>query len=124
MENWNRNKRIFKDIDNLGYPFYHVHPYKQNAVKFLVDRIDEEIKQVLVFGSAVHTWHFYEKDLDLCFICPDDYVIDRNKLRYKNTELNILTYPSFVDLYKYIDDINCVRTNIVREGVLVYARKD
>ena len=127
MENWNFSKQKFLDISNLGYPYYHIHPYKQHHVKHLVENLPIFVEYAIVFGSSVQTWHFYEKDLDVCLIYDtkqDSLFVDRNKIRYKSVDLNIMTYDKIEDLFCNTDDVNNIRTQIVMGGVMVYDKKN
>ena len=127
MENWNSSKQKFLDISNLGYPYYHIHPYKQHHVKHLVENLPIFVEYAIIFGSSVQTWHFYEKDLDVCLIYDtksDTHFIDRNKIRYKSVDMNIMTYDKIEDLYLNMDDVNNIRTQIIIGGVMVYDKKN
>ena len=118
---WNKSKWIYNDIHNLGFPFYHIHPFKQQYAKMILDRKPFWVNQMFVFGSAVHPWHFYEKDLDICFIGinPDDF-LDKTSLTFKEINTDILVYSSLDDLYEYAHDFNSVRCDILQEGVLLH----
>ena len=87
----NAGKYVFKDINNLGYPYYHVHPYKQQAVKTLVERIPETVSQVIIFGSSVTTAHFWWNDLDVCIIgILGETAESRNRLKIKPRKFSLL----------------------------------
>ena len=122
IHKWNMNKWIFNDVHKFGFPFYHIHPFKQEYVKKVVhDKKPSWIEQIIIFGSAVHPWHFYEKDIDICFIGrnPNDF-IDKAFLFDKKINTDVLVFESLEDLFEHSDDINSVRHDIMKEGVLIY----
>lgn len=118
---WNENKWIFKDIDNLGYPFYHIHPFKQEAVKFIVANKPDWLEHVIVFGSAVKRGHFYEKDLDVCLVGADIHKIENfGHLKIPKTKYDIVTVMSLEELYEKANfAFGSVYYYIVKDGVLV-----
>ena len=124
MHEWNKGKWVFFDIYSLGYPFYYIHPYKQQAVKHITENVPLYIDYVIVFGSSIGTWHRCESDLDLCVIGLIDKFSSVHKQRfyYKNVDLNVLMYESLSDLCNYETDINHVRYAILNEGVMVYEK--
>ena len=66
--NWNKGKWIFKDVYELGYPYYHIHPYKQKTVHNLVNLCPNFVTHLIIFGSSVHSSHMFWKDLDVCVV--------------------------------------------------------
>ena len=118
----------FKDVFGLGEPFTFIHPYKQKAVKHLVDNRPSWVTSIIIFGSAVGTWHFYEKDLDVCLIGKDpqctetrDYIYQR-AMKLPNVEYDFLIYDTLEDLLASKDDIGSVQYHIHKEGVVVFAK--
>lgn len=117
ISEWNKSRWIHKDVHSLGFPYNHIHPYKQKAVKHLVDNLPQTVKNVIIFGSAVRTGHLWMSDLDVCIIGS---VSDKTKLRYKNTVYNWLEYPSLEEIIMYKDKLCSVRRDIYTKGVMVY----
>ena len=76
IREWNKSKWVFNDVDYLGYPYYHIHPYKQEAVKHMVEAKPGWVDHIIIFGSAVKQGHFYEKDLDVCLVGTDIHNIE------------------------------------------------
>ena len=71
IKQWNKGKWRFNDIHNLGFPYYHIHPYKQKIAKEIADNLPPSVKNLIVFGSSVGTWHKWWKDIDICVIGAD-----------------------------------------------------
>ena len=119
---WNKNKWIFNDVHSFGFPFYHVHPYKQAFVKHTVyDKKPAWIEKIIIFGSAVHPWHFYEKDIDICLIGRNpNSILDKAFLYDTKINTDVLVYESLNDLFEFFDDKNNVRHHILNEGVLIH----
>ena len=124
MIDWNKGKWIFRDIYNLGFPYYHIHPYKQKAVKYLVDNILNWVTQVIVFGSSISPCHFYEKDLDICLVGDRKNQDSYSKLKLSGHIYDFLWCPSFNDLLMKSENFDTVYMYIVKEGVLVYEQEN
>ena len=123
-EKWNFGKWVFNDIHGLGYPYYHIHPHKQLAVKHLVANLPDAITHVIIFGSSVGNWHTADKDLDVCLIGDlDETTQSRRKMKLDGIGYDFLRYKSTCELFGFEDDINNIRHNILKEGVLVYAKE-
>ena len=124
-ENWNNGKWVFNDIFGLGYPYYHVHPHKQLAVKHLVENLPDAITHAIVFGSSVGNWHTADRDLDICLIGDiEESTQSRLKMKLDGIGYDFLRYNSPSELIGFEEDINSVRYSIVKEGVLVYAKEN
>ena len=114
----------FKDVHSLGKPFYYVHPYKQLAVKHLVDNAYDWIEGIIVFGSAVSHAHHYDSDLDVCIIgVPTGEFCSRN-LRIREESYDFILVES-VDMLRQLsnNDNFSVYHDIMTEGVLVYDKR-
>ena len=125
ISSWNKNKWRFKDIHSLGFPYNHIHPHKQKAVKHLVDRLPSWVSHVIVFGSAVGTWHLRERDLDVCIIGENPVFADcsyRADLRMKGIGIDFLEKPSLADVLELGASINSVYRDVVSGGVMVYEK--
>ena len=121
MNEWNKDKWIFKDIHGYGYPFYHVHPYKQKSVEYLVKNVPKWVSHVIIFGSSVRTSHLFFKDLDFCLIGNGVLTSkEHNEIVLPKVNYDFLTYKNLTDLYE--SDLNSVRNHILHEGVLVYEK--
>ena len=118
---WNKHKWIFKDIDNLGYPFHHIHPYKQDAVKFMVANKPEWLEHIIVFGSAVKRGHFYEKDLDVCLVGAGIHEIeDFGQIKSPNIRYDFVTVKSLAELHEKANfAFGSVFYHIMKDGVLI-----
>ena len=123
MQKWNENKWIFKDIHGYGYPYYHIHPYKQEAVKHLVDNVYEGIDYVFIFGSSVFAGHFYKSDLDVCLVgeMDDASLTALDKIKTKDVRFDFVNVSSLEKLeYAAKNYIGYVYDYIFNEGVCVY----
>ena len=119
---WNKNRRVFKDIHCLGYPFYHVHPHKQISAYNLCFHVPEQVHYVIVFGSSVHPWHQHYKDLDVCLIgkkMPDD--VSFRDMKTQTHGYDFLSYE-IDEFLRKINEINSVCFDIKNEGVLIYEK--
>ena len=118
MEEWNRGKWIFKDIHGYGYPYYHIHPYKQKVVREIVEYLPDWVEGVIVFGSAIHPSHMWWNDLDICVIGHRQ----RGKsVGYHGVDCDILYLKSLEDLVELAEfEFNSIYYNIKQDGVLVY----
>jgi hypothetical protein len=118
----------FKDVYGYGTPFTQIHPYKQQAAKHIVDTKPDWVTHIIIFGSAIGTWHFYEKDLDVCLIGRDPEPIEERSYNYQRSMkqdgvgYDFLTYDTYEELLKHKNDINTVQYDILNEGVTVYAK--
>ena len=125
MIDWNKNKWVFRDIYNLGFPYYHIHPHKQLISKKINEKIPLWIEYVIVFGSAVGTWHTYEKDLDLCIVGQNfkrKNCLYRKNLLDSKVCIDFLEINSLEELYTYKSEKNSVYFDIINEGVMLYAK--
>ena len=124
MREWNKGKRIFMDIHGFGYPYYHVHPYKQAAVKHIVDNVPNWITYVIIFGSAVKNWHMWWKDLDVCIVGEGaDHLLGyRKNFILPDCSMDFLEYNSLTILSEHGAKWSDVRYHICREGVMVYEK--
>ena len=120
---WNKDKYKFYDVYNLGYPYYFIHPIKQREVRYLIDNIADYIDYVFIFGSSVHTWHFFDSDLDVCFVGNRPIKVDYSSF-----------YPDCVCDFIWCDDVERIKNasidnfgsiyhDVLDEGVLVYVKK-
>ena len=117
---------VYKFIDkyNYGAPYYYVHPYKQHAVKHLVDNVDDWVDVVIIFGSSVTHAHHYESDLDVCIIGIPDEEFSSQKLRLRGEPYDFILVDSAMILRQKSDeDFNSVYRDIMEEGVVVYDKK-
>ena len=71
MRQWNKGKWRFNDIHGLGFPYFHIHPYKQKIAREVTACLPVCVKNLIIFGSSVNTWHKWWKDIDLCVIGAD-----------------------------------------------------
>ena len=114
----------FLDKYNLGAPFYYVHPYKQEAVKHLVDNVDDWVESVIIFGSSVTHTHHYDSDLDVCIIGKPVGEFSSKNLRVKGQSYDFILVDSAELLLQKSDDDFCsVYRDIVDGGIVVYDRK-
>lgn len=124
MKEWNKGKIIHNDIDKLGYPYYHIHPYKQECVKHLVDNIPSWVEYVVIFGSATKLGHFYEKDIDICLIgVHEEPVSTYAQMKLPKERYDFLVVPTLATLYQKAElNYGQVHYYIVEEGVMVYEK--
>ena len=123
MEEWNRNRLVFPNSDCTGYPYCHIHPYKQDAVQYFVENKPEWITHVIVFGSAVTTAHLWYSDLDICVIGERDAA----NLSYRRAKLDTVNYDivwrSSIDHLRDSAQRNYpVYRDILQKGVLVFGK--
>lgn len=115
---WNKGKWKFKDIHKLGFPFFHIHPYKQALASELTANLPETIDYLFVFGSSVHTWHKWWKDIDVCVVGSDRSCLETltDMLKTKN---DLIHYES-VD--KLLGADRGLSKQIRKEGVMLYGK--
>ncbi|MCL2378159.1 MAG: nucleotidyltransferase domain-containing protein [Defluviitaleaceae bacterium] len=115
----------FLDKHNLGKPFYYIHPYKQLAVKHLVDNVEDWVEGVIIFGSSVTYAHHYDSDLDVCIIGTPKKEFSSRNLRLKGEPYDFILVDSAKLLKQKSDeDFSCVYRDIMEEGVVVYDKKN
>lgn len=115
-------RRVFKDIYGFGVPYIYVHPYKQKAVKHLVENLQSWVTHVIVFGSAVKSGHFWWSDIDVCLIGepPNDNYTQGLKIRNSNHSYDFVLYSSLYELERDAISYANLGYHIIREGVVVY----
>ena len=115
----------FSDKYGFGGAFAHVHPYKQRAVKFLVDNVDDVIQYVIIFGSSTLPTCKRDSDIDVCIIGVNSEDFSSRNLRVPEEYYDFLTYPSTEE---FLEEVNSSMQNVARsiyeEGVVVYARQN
>ena len=113
----------FLDRHHYGTPYVFVHPYKQQAVKQIIDSLPDWVEMAIVFGSAVQNYCTPESDIDLCIIGlppnPNNY--------------GIATYGESCDILQYdtkyllTEQLHAnrfsVERNIYEKGIVLYARE-
>ena len=115
----------FIDKHNLGSPFHYVHPYKQLAVKHLVDNVEDWVEGVIIFGSSVTHAHHYDSDLDVCIIGTPAGEFSSINLRVKGVAYDFILVDSVEELKQKSDEDFCsVYREIMEGGVVVYDRKN
>ena len=115
---------MYQYIDkcNYGDVYRHIHPYKQQAVKHLLDTVASWVEYIIVFGSSVHPSCRPDSDLDICVIgVPPD------KGNYHvgdiPSEHDIILKQSIAELReRYHSGTVGVVKDIIEKGVVVYAR--
>ena len=117
--------RKFFDKYNLGKPYIYIHSHKQEHAKHIVDNKPDWVTHIIIFGSAVHSWHYYEKDLDICIIGENTHKLNddfsyRSKLKMKGCSYDFVEYSSVDELLTYKESINSIGYNILNEGVFIY----
>lgn len=125
--NWNKGKWIFKDIYNLGYPYYHIHPYKQKAAKHMVDQASCVIDYIIIFGSSVTTWHRQWKDLDVVLVGDavseiDTRILLNMKIEPRRFTYDILTYTNLSEISENANNLSKLSQEILNKGVMVYGK--
>ena len=114
----------FLDVHNLGKPFYYIHPYKQMAVKHLVDNVEDWVENIIIFGSSVTHAHHYNSDLDVCIVGIPIEEFSSHKLRLKGQMYDFILIDSLKLLKQKSDDDFCsVYRDIMDGGVVVYDKK-
>ena len=118
-------RRVFKDIYGYGLPYVYIHPYKQKAVKHLIDNLPKWVTHVIIFGSAVKSGHFWWNDIDVCLIgeaVGDNYT---QGLKIRNSEhgYDFVIYSSPEELESDAANYANLGYHIKREGVMVYESK-
>ena len=123
----NVGELMYKFIDkyNLGKPFCYIHPYKQMAVKHLVDNVEDWVENVIIFGSSVTHAHYYDSDLDVCIVGIPTEEFSSQKLRLKGEIYDFILVDSPELLkQKSNDDFCSVYRDIMDGGVVVYDKKN
>jgi len=114
----------FIDKHNLGKPFYYIHPYKQLAVKHLVDNIEDWVEGVIIFGSSVTHAHHYDSDLDVCIIGTPTREFTSRNLRLRGESYDFIPIESAETLKQKSDEDFCsIYRDIVEGGVVIYDKK-
>ena len=125
MDEWNKGRWIFRDVYGLGYPYYHIHPYKQRAVKYIVDNKSSDLTHIIIFGSAIHASHMWWKDLDVCVCVKDRFAFDPYPLMLDQISYDWVKVPSLEELLVAASTSkSSVYGHIKEEGVLIYADRD
>ena len=117
---WNHYDKL-----GLGEPYTYIHPYKQGAVKHLVDNKPDWVTHIIVFGSSLTTAHFKFNDLDVCLIGledEDDFI--SKGLKLKDVKYDFIIKPSLQALIEDSSTIGCVEKSILKDGLLVYEQED
>ena len=115
----------FLDKHNLGSPIYYVHPYKQLAVKHLVNNVEDWVESVIIFGSSVTYAHHYDSDLDVCIIGTPAGEFSSCDLRLKGEAYDFIVVESPEVLKQRSDEDFCsVYRDIMEGGVVVYDKKN
>ena len=120
---WNKNKFKFPNKDCIGYPYFHIHPYKQDAVQYLVKNKPDWVTHIIIFGSSVTTAHLWYKDLDVCLI--GDY--NEDHYSYRDCKLPDINYDFLKrkSLQHLIESSKAgypVYIDILEKGVMVYEK--
>jgi predicted nucleotidyltransferase len=115
----------FFDKYNLGAPFIYIHPYKQLAAKKIADNAPENLDYIIIFGSAVTHACRSDSDMDVCLVGREAEDVNTGALRLTGQPYDFLYYPSVEDLIEK-SKINKfgVSSDILRDGVIVYAGKN
>lgn len=124
-QKWNQGKWVFYDKHRLGYPYYHIHPHKQEAIKYVVENIPDWVTNVIVFGSSVGTWHIAEKDIDICIVGdnPDaQSLLYRKEIKPKGIGCDFLEKPDMKTVKQLAEDKSSVYFDIWHKGVMVYEK--
>ncbi|MCL2015065.1 MAG: nucleotidyltransferase domain-containing protein [Defluviitaleaceae bacterium] len=126
MLDWNKNKWFFKDIHSFGYPYFHVHPYKQKVAKHLVENIPNWVTNVIIFGSSVRLNHLWFKDLDVCIIgtCDSEKNLEnyRDSLKMANIDYDFIEYTNFDQFLAKTSLFGEIAWRVQKEGVMLYEK--
>jgi len=112
---------LFFDKHGYGVPYTYIHPFKQAAVKHVVDNITPEITHVIVFGSSTlpscRSW----SDVDICLVGNIDESFKLSNLRLKGESYDFLKYKSMDEL-KLLSQrsIQNIEKSILDKGVILY----
>ena len=109
---------MFKDIHNFGYPYFHIHPYKQKTVKVMVYNIDTNIDCLIIFGSSVQDGHMWWKDLDYCIIGNSKTIWTPKTTEHTYDCLDYRNLDCIIRTKTY----SGVKYHIKTEGVMVYEK--
>jgi predicted nucleotidyltransferase len=114
----------YKDLYGLGHPYTLIHPFKQQAVKRLVDNISGWVDYVVVFGSSIMPYCRKDSDIDVSLI--GDYTEENQNMdamRMEGQSYDFLRYASVDDLKKRAAySIQNVERDIYERGVVVFER--
>ena len=119
--------RKFLDKYQFGAPFYHIHPHKQQQVKHLTQHMPSWVTHLIIFGSAVHSWHYDDKDLDVCIVGEnphqgeDDFSY-RKPMKMPGCRYDFVEFATFEELEACRGEVNSIGHDILTEGVLVYEK--
>ena len=117
---------MYQFIDKWGYGggYVHIHPYKQKAVKRLIDTVEEWVEYLIVFGSSTQLTCRVDSDLDICVIGEPP---SRGNYQVGQIEgtVDIILKPSVAILKeRYESGTVGVIKDIIEKGVLIYAREE
>lgn len=108
----------------LGHPYTLIHPFKQQAVKRLVDNVSGWVDYVIVFGSAIMPYCRKDSDIDVSLIggyTGNDHNLDA--MRIEGQSYDFLKYISLEDLKKRAAyNIQNIERDIYERGVVVFER--
>ena len=112
---------VFYDKHGYGEPFTAIHPFKQAAVKHMVDNVLPEVTHVIVFGSSTLPCCRSWSDIDVCLIGNLDDSLSLKPLRSTGESYDFLKYRTLKELKDRAGrSIQNVEKSILDMGVLVY----
>jgi predicted nucleotidyltransferase len=113
----------YKDQFVFGHPYIFIHPFKQQAVKHLVDNIPAWVDYAIVFGSAIMPYCRHESDIDIALIGNLSGETNLDNLRIDNQSYDFLKYKSVNELkQKATTSRQNVEKDIYERGVVVFER--
>lgn len=112
---------LYFDKYGYGEPFIYIHPFKQSAVKYLVEHVSPEITHVIIFGSSTSPCCRSWSDIDVCLVGDIDETKPLSFLQKKGESYDILKYKSIHEIGRLAErSIQNIEKSILEKGVLVY----
>lgn len=85
------------------------------------------VTHMIIFGSALHPWHYFASDLDICIVgknpgaAQDDFAY-RKKLKISDCAYDFVEFEDMDTLNADLADINSIGYSILTEGMAVYEK--
>ena len=114
---------VYTFMNKYGYGgrLIHVHPFKQKAVKHMIDNIFDWVDYAILFGSSVHPACHPASDIDVCLIGKSVGEFNSQKLRVPGQAYDFICCDTLPDLKAAADEsINNIYRTILEKGVIVY----
>ena len=113
---------MYNFIDKYGYgtPYTNIHPFKQKAVKHMLDNKPPSIQVVIIFGSSVLPSCKDYSDIDVCLI-GDFEEFNLSDITVEGQAYDFVKYETVEELQEKAKlNGNGIDRDIYNKGVVVY----